>query len=77
MQVTYHVERDIRILTGPVMAGFCSLGSSHWVILLSENIKNTNELVLIPSVYRVLKKEKFPFLKPLWVDPRENLVFWG
>lgn len=32
-------ETPIAVLTGPVIAGFCSLGSSHWVILLSVNNK--------------------------------------
>lgn len=33
----FHAKRTIAVLTGPVIAGFCSLGSSHWVILLSVN----------------------------------------
>jgi len=35
----FHAKRTTAVLTGPVIAGFCSLGSSHWVILLSVNNK--------------------------------------
>lgn len=65
----FHAKRTIAVLTGPVIAGFCSLGSSHWVILLSVNNRRNYIITSRLSHHEFMVLVFFCFVFPTDVFP--------